>query len=126
MAQGRLLRTLKAFRLRQWLVLGALIFVLGMGAYYTIRVVRFAAYSRQNEDAPIRGWMKVGNVARSHRVPVTVLNDAIGLPADSNDRRPLVEIAKSQNRSFDELQVALSNAIVDYRASHPEETGGQD
>lgn len=126
MAQGRLLRTLKAFRLRQWLVLGALVFVLGMGAYYTFRVVRFAVYSRQNENPPIRSWMKVGYVARSQRVPVAVLNAAIGLPAESVDSRPLVEIARSQNRSFEELQAALSVAVVDYRASHPDKTGGND
>lgn len=126
MARGRILKTLKAFRLRQWLVLGALIFVLAMGAYYTFRVVRFAVYSRQSGEAMIRGWMSVRYVANTNRVPVTVLNGAIGLPADAADRRPLREIARSQNRSFEEIQVALANAIADYRASHPPTAGGQD
>jgi len=122
----RILRTLKGFRLRQWLVLGALIFVLGMDAYYTLRVVRFAVYSPRTEDTRIRGWMRVRHIARSSRVPPAVVYRAIGLPADSDDRRPLVEIARSQNRSFEKLEVAITNAIVDYRTSHPQETGGHD
>ena len=125
MARTTFLRTLRAYSLKQWLVLGALILVLGMGAYYTAKVVRFAVYTRRGGDAPIRGWMSVRYIANTHHVPAAALYDAIGLPADSADRRPLMEIAKAQNRSLDEIRVSIENAIVDYRAAHPPENGGQ-
>ena len=110
---------------KQWIVLVALLFVLGWTTYYTVRIVRFVANTRQQEEGPIRGWMSVKYVAHTHHVPVSVLNEAVGLPADATDRRPLREIARSQNRSLEELQIALSNAIVDFRSSHANETGGQ-
>jgi hypothetical protein len=126
MARNAIVRIVRGFRLRQWLVLAALLLVLGMTAFYTVRVVRFMAFTRFGEEVPIRGWMSVKYVAHTHHVPVSVLNESIGLPADSEERTPLREIARSQDRSFEELQTALSNAIVEYRASHPPETGGQD
>ena len=126
MALRGILRAVRLFRLRQWLVLGALLLVLGMTAYYTVRIVRFTVFSRQNQEAPIRGWMSVRYVARTHHVPVEVLNTAIGLPADSIERTPLRAIARSQNRSFEELQIELTDAVIDYRSRHPQETGGHD
>ena len=117
---------MRLFRLRQWLVLGALLLVLGMTAYYTVRIVRFTVFSRQHQEAPIRGWMSVRYVARTHHVPVEVLNTAIGLPADSIESTPLRAIARSQNRSFEELQIELTDAVIDYRSRHPQETGGHD
>ena len=126
MALRGVLRAVRLFRLRQWLVLGALLLVLGMTAYYTVRIVRFTVFSRQHQEAPIRGWMSVRYVARTQHVPVEILNTAIGLPADSVERTPLRAIARSQNRSFEELQIELTNAIVDYRASQQPATGGKD
>lgn len=126
MALRGILRAVRLFRLRQWLVLGALLLVLGMTAYYTVRIVRFTVFSRQHQEAPIRGWMSVRYVARTHHVPVEVLNTAIGLPADSIERTPLRAIARSQNRSFEELQIELTDAVIDYRSRHPQETGGHD
>ena len=117
---------MRLFRLRQWLVLGALLLVLGMTVYYTVRIVRFTVFSRQHQEAPIRGWMSVRYVARTHHVPVEVLNTAIGLPADSIESTPLRAIARSQNRSFEELQIELTDAVIDYRSRHPQETGGHD
>lgn len=126
MALRGILRAVRLFRLRQWLVLGALLLVLGMTAYYTVRIVRFTVFSRQHQEAPIRGWMSVRYVARTHHVPVEVLNTAIGLPADSIESTPLRAIARSQNRSFEELQIELTDAVIDYRSRHPQETGGHD
>jgi hypothetical protein len=58
------------------------------------------------------GWMRVGYVAHSHDVPLPVLNQAIGLTADARDRRPLTEIARSQDSHPGMDAISQSPALV--------------
>ena len=62
---------------------------------------------------PIRSWMNVGYVAHAYGVPPYVLEEALGLPTvPPPDRRPLSEIAQSQNRTTDELIQILEARIA--------------
>lgn len=115
---------LKGFSLKQWLVLGAFVLVLGFTGFQVVRTVRFALYWQDHRDEPIEGWMRIGYVANSYQVPRPELFQAVGLPTDARDRRPLAEIAESQGRSFDEVKAEIERAIREFRAGHPPRNGG--
>ena len=114
----KLLPTLAAFNWKQWLALTAFILVLGFTGLHVVRIARELIYWQYHRDEEIRGWMTIGYVAHSYRVPPHVLQQALGLP-DRPDRRPLREIAKSQNRSMDEIRAILQDAITHARPPNP-------
>ena len=87
-------------------------------------VVVFAARAMQQmhvrqSDEPIRPWMTIPYVARSYHVPARILYAAIGLPENSRDRRPLIALARAQNRGVNVLIAELHTAIVHSRPPYP-------
>ncbi|MBK7199321.1 MAG: hypothetical protein WAW03_15260 [Anaerolineae bacterium] len=69
-------------------------------------------------DETIQPWMSVGYIARSYRVPPTVLLETLGLPARS-DHRPLSAVAAEQKRPVNDLIAILNQTITAYRAANP-------
>ena len=63
--------------------------------------------------------MTVGYVAHSYRVPRHILYQALGLPYNPPDKRPLRVIAKSQNRSMDQIRAILQDEIAHARPPYP-------
>lgn len=116
---NKFIETVKGFRWQQWAVLLAFVLVLGFIGLRTIHTYRAASYWRHHRDEPIHGWMRIGYVAHSYHVPPRVLYEALGLPTQPPDRRPLRVIAKAQHRSMDEVIALLREAIADARASRP-------
>src|SRR6185295_1485651 len=98
----------------QWLVAASFLLVLLFTAFFAARTVQRAVYWHHHRDERIRPWMSIGYIARSHRVPPRLLTDALGLPPKP-DKRPLRAIARSQNRSVDEVISVLETAISDER-----------
>lgn len=92
-----------------------LLLVLGGTGLYGVRTSRRAAYWRQHRDEPIRSWMTLNYIAHSYRVPPHVLYQAAGVPWGERDRRPLLNIARSQKRGVPELVSALQRAIIHSR-----------
>ena len=78
---------------------------------------------RRQVDEPLHGWMTVPYIARSYRVPAAVLYAALGLPAKPPDRRPIMMIARAQNRPLAAVIADLKQAIA--RARVPTPTPGQ-
>ena len=117
--RSRILSTVKAFRWQQWLVLAVFLLIAGFTAFKAVHTVREVRYWHAHRDEPIRGWMSVGYVAHSYRVPPHVLYLALGLPHKPPDKRPLHEIAKAQHRSMDEIRAILEDAIVHARPPYP-------
>jgi hypothetical protein len=118
----KFLSTVKGFRWQQWLVVVFFLLVAGFTAYRAVHTVRRVVYWQAHRDEPIRGWMTVGFVAHSYRVPPRVLYDALGLPDRPRDRRPLREIAKEQHRAIDEVRAILQDAITQARQQSPPPT----
>jgi hypothetical protein len=114
-----ILERVRGFSRNQWLVLIAFILALLLTSFFAYRTYQRAEFWRQHRDQPIAGWMRVGFVANSYHVPPHVLNEAIGLPRDVRDRRPLARIADDQGRTFDEVKADLEKAIADFRAHAP-------
>jgi hypothetical protein len=118
----KFLSTVKGFRWQQWLVVILFLLVAGFTAFRAVHTVRRVVYWQAHRDEPIRGWMTVGFVAHSYRVPPRVLYDALGLPDRPPDRRPLRETAKAQHRSMDEVRAILQDAITQARQQPPPPT----
>lgn len=121
---GRFIQKLKKLRRWQWFVLAVFLFTVGFTAFYGYRTYQRAVYWREHRDQPIAGWMWIGFVANSYKVPAPELNKAIGLPPEQRDRRPLNQIAEEQDRTFEELKTELEGAIAGFRATHPPPPGG--
>src|SRR5436305_7415623 len=94
----------------QWLLAGGLLLSLAVVAVFAVRLLH--NMPRRQVDEPIRPWMTVPYIAHSYRVPSRILYEAIGLPATPRDRRPLVAIARAQNRPVQAVIDELQNAIV--------------
>jgi hypothetical protein len=105
---------------REWLLLLLFLLVLIVTGLFSVRAVRRAVYWHEHRDEPIRSWMSVHYVARSYRVPAPILYQSIGEVPIPRDRRPLIEIARKQNRSVDTVISELQLAILDFRKlNHP-------
>lgn len=105
-------QTLENFTWQQWLLVALFLLVIGFTGLHTVRAVRSAIYWSHHRNEPLHGWMTVGYVAHSYRVPRHVLYQALGLPERQRDRRTLRRIAKEQNKSVDEIKAILQNAIT--------------
>lgn len=97
----------------------AFLFFIGFTVHHAFFFVRDAIYWSYHRDEPVEGWMNVGYVAHSYRVPPHVLYKALGMPHKPPDRRPLSEIAREQNRSMDDVRAVLMDAIVRARPPNP-------
>jgi hypothetical protein len=104
---------------KKWIALGAFALVVATTGVFAVRTVRRAMYWRMHRDEVIRPWMSIPYVAHSYRVPPHVLYQALGIPAQLHDRRPLKQIAREQNRSADEVITVLHGAIARERANPP-------
>ena len=59
--------------------------------------------------------MNVSYIAHSYNVPQDVLYEALGLPTNQPDPRPVGEIARDEGRSFEEVRAVLLDAITQAR-----------
>jgi hypothetical protein len=116
---SKIISKLRKFRWQQWLVVAIFLLSAGFAAFKTVHMVRRAIYWQSHSDEPIRDWMSVGYVAHSYRVPLYLLYQALGLPDQPPDRRPLREIARTQHRSIDKIGAVLQSAITHARPPYP-------
>jgi hypothetical protein len=66
----------------------------------------------RGQNEPIRAWMSVPFIAHSHHVREEPLFRAIHVQPDPRDRRPLRDIARSENLPTAELIRELDQAIT--------------
>ncbi len=96
-------------RNRSLLIVG-LIAALVITLVFGLRLVGRLAHRPLRE--PIRPWMSVPQVAHANHVPPEILFEALGLPATRPpDLRPIGEIARTQNRSVEEVIRILEERI---------------
>lgn len=113
------------FARRRSIIGGILVFLLIFTGYFGWHTVQRARYWHEHRDEPIRSWMTIGYIAHSYHVSPTVLKQALGLPVDTSNRRPLARIAHEQNRTADELISILNKTIETERQQKPPpQTGG--
>lgn len=107
---------------RRWLIV-ALVLVTLLTVNAAVQGIRHARRFQARTDEPIQAWMNVGYIARAYQVRPEVVAQAIGLPPEQRDRRPLREIALAQGRSSDVLIAAINEAIRRERATPPDHGG---
>jgi hypothetical protein len=104
---------------QKWIVLVAFALVVVATGVFAVRTVRRAMYWCLHHDEVIRPWMSVPYVAHSYHIPPHILYQALGIPPQPHDRRPLKQIAREHKRSVDEVITVLHEAIARERATHP-------
>ncbi len=101
------------FRWQHWLLIFGFALSLAITGFFAVQAIRQMPHRRRNE--PIRPWMNIPYIAHSYQVPAHVLYQALGLESVPRDRRPLLEIARQQHQSVDNLILLLDAAIAQYR-----------
>jgi len=104
---------------RKLILVLALVLAIAGTFVFGVRVGRHARHMRwQNE--PIHAWMSLPFIAHTHHVPVETLYEAIGVPYQEHDRRPVRAIASAEKKQvadlIRELEIAVANA---HRAKAP-------
>lgn len=100
-----------------WLVL-ALALAIGVAGLLTLHTVRHAIRMHRATEA-VRPWMSIPYIAHSHHVPAPLLYQAIGLPFDRHDHRPLWRIAREEGRPVDTLITSVEAVIAHGHAPPP-------
>ncbi len=111
------MQSTRKFRWQRWLLILALATSLALIGIFSIRTVRTAPQVRADER--IRPWMNVPYIAHSFHVPGHILYQALGFPAGHVDRRPIVDIARAQQRPVQAVIAVLEEAISRYRLATP-------
>ena len=104
---------------KQWFAVAVLALVLLITSLFAVRTVRRTVYWRLHRDEAIRPWMSLPYVAHSYRVAPHILYEALGIPPQPHDRRPIKEIAREQNISAEQLITTLEKVIAQERAQSP-------
>ena len=104
---------------QKWIALIAFVLVILATGVFTVRTVRRAVFWRLHRDEVIRPWMTIPYVAHSYRVPPHVIYQALGIPPQPHDRRPLKQIAHEQSRSVEQVILVVQDAITRERANQP-------
>jgi hypothetical protein len=98
-----------------WLVV-ALALAIGAAGLLTLHTIRHAIRLHRATEQ-VRPWMSIPYIAHSYRVPAPQLYEAIGLPFDRHDHRPLWRIARQENRPVDQL-IARVEAVIAHLHGH--------
>ncbi|MFA7296404.1 MAG: hypothetical protein WC211_04355 [Dehalococcoidia bacterium] len=107
-----ILARVQRFRWQQWLLVVALIAALAFAALQVASMVGHARALYPLRNDPIAPWMTVAHVAHAFHVPDAVIEEAIGMPAGSSDRRPLGYIARQRGETFEVIRARIEAAIA--------------
>ena len=105
------------------LLLVALVVVGLLTVSFAVRGVQHTRRLRAGSDEPIQAWMNARHIAHVYRVRPEVIWQALGLPDDQPDRRPLWRIAQAQGRSTGDLIDSVTAAINRERSAGPRGPG---
>ncbi len=100
-------------RPRLSLIILALGFIISLALVVIFTIRGLHAVSRGPVGEPIRPWMSVPYIAHSYRVPPRVLFQALGLPGDRRDWRPIATIAREQNRPVQDVIQILYRTVLE-------------
>ena len=110
---------------RQTLVLAlGLCLAIAATFFFGYRAGRTARHAQwQNE--PVRSWMSVPFVAHTRHVRSDLLFEAIHVPPNPRDYRPIRDIARAEKVPADELIRELQKAIADVGPETATQPGGR-
>ncbi|MFC4733331.1 hypothetical protein [Salipiger abyssi] len=101
-------------RIPRKLLLTVLVLALLGAGFFTTKAVRRALYwadPQHHEQAP-EGWMTLGYVERSHRLPPRSLGPLLGIaPGSGAEHRSLAEIAAMRDQSVESFLAEIDSAL---------------
>ncbi|MDF2094613.1 hypothetical protein [Aquibaculum arenosum] len=95
-----------------WLLFALFLATAAASGFFAGRFVENARHWSETPQEPIKGWMTLGYLAHAYEVPVADLHQALDLPPEPPDRRPLAEIAEERKLPLDALRLRLEHAIA--------------
>ncbi len=107
---------------RRWLTI-AFVLVSLLTISSAVQAIRHARHLHARTDEPIQGWMNIPYIAHAYHVRPDVIHQALGLPPDRRDRRPLRKIAETQGQPLNALITDIMAAIQRDRESRPPPPG---
>jgi hypothetical protein len=107
------LRTL--WRTNKLLVI-AFAIALSLTVVFGIRTTAFFIYWSTHQNEPVAGWMPAGYVAKSYRVEIELVRDALGLDPQARDRRPIARIAADRGVPVQSLIRDVNEALEAVRS----------
>ncbi len=93
-------------------LVAALALAIGVAGLLTLHTIRHAIRVHRSTEE-VRPWMSIPYIARSHHVPAEQLYQAVDLPFDRHDHRPLWRIARQQGRPVDKL-ISSVEAVISH------------
>lgn len=86
-------------------------------SFFAGRFYERARHWSADQDEPIAGWMTLSYVAHAYQVSSSLLHEALALPPEPGDRRPLADIADERGLPLDALRIRLEHAIAQGRSN---------
>ncbi len=77
-------------------------------------------YWNYHKNEPLKPWMALGYISRSHDVDVERLREAAGIAPDERERRSLEQLSTERGITVEELIARLEAEIAEARSSSPE------
>ncbi len=90
---------------------------------FGVRTTAFFIYWSAHQNEPVAGWMPAGYVAKSYRVKIELVREALGLDPEMRDRRPIARIARERGVPVEQLIRQLNEALK--AAKSAEASNGQ-
>lgn len=84
---------------------------------FGIRTTASFLYWSSHQNVPVAGWMPAGYVAKSYRVDIEVVREALGLDPRDRDRRPIARIARDRGVPVDQMIRDVNEALKSARDS---------
>lgn len=109
--------SLRKIRWQYWLLILGFCLSLAITAIFAFRFLHLLP--RRSTQEPIRPWMSVPYIAHAYHLPPATLFQALGLPDNRHDRRPIAVIARDQQRPVQEVIAIIRNAIIQARPGYP-------
>ncbi len=111
-------RLFSAWRSHPILTIG-FIFAVLFTVMFAVRSVVFTIYwaNPMHHDRSVEGWMTPRYIARSWSLPDKVVIDALNLPALTDRRQTLADIAARQNVPVQALEQGIAEAAAKFRAN---------
>ncbi len=88
----------------------AFVIALAVTVLFTYRVGRQVRHIHTTTE-PIQPWMSIPFIAHTRHVPAPLLYQAIGVPPEPHDRRPIRKLARELNRPEPQVLAQVQQAV---------------
>lgn len=110
----------KRFAKSHWLAITGFLLSATIALFFGFTFMANAIYFNdpKHQDEALKDWMTPRYIVLSYDIPREIVADALGLDADNKGKRiRLLDIAKAQNLTIEQLTEKIRNVAQTYRES---------